>query len=113
MLAAKICHAILVALLVRSARGGAAPTIEIAPGVAMPQVAQGLARGCPDPPELVIADLKLGLSVGYTAFDTAAFDPCYNDTAVGEALKDVDRASYFIISKIPSGLNRTIAAEVT
>eukprot|EP01045_Picozoa_sp_COSAG04_P039082 COSAG04_NODE_10773_length_754_cov_1.027481_2_plen_67_part_01 len=32
-------------------------------------------------------------------------------TQVGEALRGVPRSSYFIISKIPSGLNGTVAAE--
>ena len=76
-------RAAVLLLLGLPAAGATVPTVEIAPGVHMPQVSQGLARGCPPPPELVIADLKLGLEVGFTSFDTAAFDPCYNDTAVG------------------------------
>ena len=32
-------------------------------------------------------------------------------TQVGEALRGLPRSSYFIISKIPSGLNGTVAAE--
>ena len=32
-------------------------------------------------------------------------------TQVGEALRGLPRSSYFIISKIPSGLDGTVAAE--
>lgn len=77
-------------------------TIEIAPGVQMPVVSLGTARGCPPNATAIKADIPLALSLGFGGIDTAHNDFCYNDTAVGEALKGVDRKSYFITQKIAS-----------
>ena len=66
---------------------------------------------CPPNASLVVADVKLGLEVGFTSIDTATLDPCYNDSAVGYALRGVPRDSYFLISKIPSGLTGVQAGE--
>ena len=92
-------------------RGPSVPAAVIAPGVKMPLAGLGTARGCPPSAAVIAADIKLGMEAGFTAIDTATLDPCYNDTAVGHALKGVPRADYFLISKIPSGLTGFQAGE--
>ena len=101
---------------VATARGSSVPAAVIAPGVKMPLAGLGTAHcaavhSAPPSAALIAADIKLGMEAGFTAIDTATLDPCYNDTAVGHALKGVPRADYFLISKIPSGLTGFQAGE--
>lgn len=75
-------------------------TVEIAPGVHMPLVFLGTADDCfAENYTRIYERTRLGVSVGYTGFDTA-YDPCYIDTAVAAGLKGVNRSSYFLTTKI-------------
>lgn len=99
----------VILLLVKFGAGVALPpkveTVEIAPGVQMPLVSLGTARGCPPNVTAIENDIPMALSVGFAGIDTAHNDPCYNDTVVGKALKGIDRDSYFLVSKIPSAFS--------
>ena len=79
------------------------PTLELKNGIRVPRLGQGtwyLGQGL-QPKAREIAALRRGVELGMTLIDTAEmYGEGRSEALIGEAIRNVDRASLFLVSKV-------------